>query len=371
MKTSKGFIFTVALIIPILVGSCESSLNPSLTEVHPVLAPGVYGAFEQPATRTVTYPMDIQNAGHNGFTYNPNPIPLPNGSTVWLMYRQAKDGITNPNPDNAAHWGPTDLKAYVVKADQKGYNALYPVPFSDRNGILYITDNLDAYTTQLYLNEGTYQFRAVSPAHPIRKSDYRMAVDNGMWLYAHDERYNQTKSSVVVIGGESDTQNVLLNPMVSQVARLEINMSPTANKSVCKMEIMDQGIEISGLQNPEMTDGGTLMFKWSSLSIADTLQMKKGDKGQSIVIHDFTTDEETGTITGSTAILPTDAMSTMVVVLINMAVNGIPTQYILTLSQMKFFHGHSYKLDLKLDLEGNVYVMNWANQSWNGTVTLN
>ena len=58
-------------------------------------------------------------------------------------------------------------------------------------------------------------------------------------------------------------------------------------------------------------------------------------------------------------------------VLINMAVNGIPTQYVITLSQIKFVHGHSYNLDVKVGLNGNINVMNWANQSWTGEVTLN
>ena len=371
MKTSRLYILAAAFITPLFIASCESKMEPTLTEVHPVLAPAVYGAFEQPSTRVVPYPIDIQNAEHNGFTSVPNAVPLPIGSTVWLMYRRANDGITNPDPNNSAHWGPSDLKAYVVKADEEmGFNALYPVPYSENTseGTLVISDNLESYATPLYLNDGYYQFRAVSPAYPIRKTDYKMKVDNGMWLYANDERYNQTKSAVIYVGG-TNVQNVQLQPMISQVARIDIRLSPKSN-NISKMEIMDQGIEISGLQNPETTDGSNLMFQWSSMSIADTLKMKRGEKGRTLVIHDFTT-EESGAIVGTAAILPTDAMSTMVVVLINMAVNGIPTQYILTLSQMKFFHGHSYLLDLELDLNGNVYVMNWANQSWSGEAHLN
>ena len=54
-----------------------------------------------------------------------------------------------------------------------------------------------------------------------------------------------------------------------------------------------------------------------------------------------------------------------------MAVNGIPTQYVLSLNGMKFFHGHSYDLDLSVDLDGDIHVMSWSNQGWTGEVSFN
>ena len=69
--------------------------------------------------------------------------------------------------------------------------------------------------------------------------------------------------------------------------------------------------------------------------------------------------------------LPTNAMSTVSYILINMAVNGIPTQYVLTMSRLKFFHGHTYDLKIQVDADGHINVMSWANQAWSGEVTLN
>ena len=106
------------------------------------------------------------------------------------------------------------------------------------------------------------------------------------------------------------------------------------------------------------------------MDIKDTLVMKLADKHANAFIKEFTTDED-GVITGHVGVLPTNALSTSCVILINLAVNGVPTQYAVTLYQIKLVHGHSYNLDLEVGLNGNISVMNWANQSWTGEVTLN
>lgn len=342
-----------------MLASCQpATLEEHYVEIHPVLAPQVLGAFDAPATRAI----DLEHPNYyNGFTGLPGTHLLPDGSTVWLLFRKAT--VASPDPANPAHWDSPDLKAYVVDSSEEGFHALAAIPFSENNGILTVGDKTQSMGP-LYLKDGTYQFRLVSPAYDIRRSDFKMFVENGMYLYSNDERYEQTKNRVYTVSGDDGVEAIVLNPIISQVARLEITLTPRNNVHV--LEMMPQGIEISGLQNPGNGTDGTL-FNWSSLNLADTLKMKRGEKGSSVFIKEFTTDES-GVIHGDVGILPTNAMSTMVTLLINAAVNGIPTQYIVTLSQMKFFHGHSYKLDLDVDINGDIYVMNWANQSWSDSI---
>ena len=359
-------ILTASFAASLLLAGCQSKMEEApLTRANFVLAPEVYGAFATPETRA-------HNLGdnYNEFSYVPELVKLPIGATVWLTYRKAKDGVTNPRPAVESDWETPNLQAYVV-ADAAGLNALYTIGSHGvtENGIKYLeVDENYSITNPLYLKDGFYQFRMVYPANKIRQSNLAMQVDNGMYVYANDERYNQTASKVIeIVNNGQGVQNIVLNPMINETARIKVTVR--ADENVSTIEMMSQGIEISGLQNPE-TESGKLAFKWSSMAIQDTLVMKMADKHANAFIKEFTTNED-GSITGHVGILPTNSMSTSSVVLINMAVNGIPTQYVITLSQIKFVHGHSYNLDVKVGLNGNINVMNWANQSWTGEVTLN
>ena len=367
-------ILVAAVAAPILFASCQSKTEqPATQEVQLMLAPSVYGAFELPGTRAVdlskTGNTSYANYYYNGFKGEPAKTTLPVGSTVWLTYRKAK--VANPVTTNPEHWEATELKAYVVE-NAAGYNALYPITSHSitEGGVTYLEiDKPVVYTTPLFLEEGKYQFRMVTPADRIIKSNLKMIVNNGMYVYASDERYEQTMSRVIdIVPTELGVQNIILNPIIAQTARFKVTIVPGEN--VTSLEPMAQGVEISGLQNPEMEEGGSLKFDWSSMSLADTLKMKKGDKHARAYIKEFERDAS-GALTGAVGILPTNAMSTMGVVLINMTVNGIPTQYVVSLYQMKYFHGHSYDLTVTVNVDGSINVLNWANQAWTGEVTLN
>lgn len=367
----------------LLFAGCERTFAPGETEqTQIVFAPGVYGMFSPLAgTKAVdlndTADPNSSDYYYNGFRGVPSLTSLPIGATVWLSYRKGTpvSGASDmEDPDNFT-WEEPDLQAYIVR-DASGYNALYPCKTQELvvGGVTYVELELDAdgnviYSTPLYLQDGYYQFRAVCPANRIRKSDLAMQVNNGMQVYANDERYEQTRSKIVQVHANgTGVQNIVLNPMINEMARIKVTIHPGENVST--MEMMSQGVEISGLQNPEM-DEGSLAFNWSSMNLADTLKIQRGSKYSRASIRDFTTDASTNAFVGELCILPTDASSTVTVLLVNMAVNGVPTQYLLLLNQMKYFHGHSYNLDLEIGLDGEIRVMNWANQSWTGEVTLN
>ena len=366
----------------LLFVGCERSLSLGETQrTQIVYAPGVYGMFSPVAG---TKAVDLNDTGnssssdyyYNGFLGVPALTTLPIGATVWLTYRKGtpNSGATDMEDPDSFTWSEPDLKAYIVR-DASGYNALYPCKTQEleEGGVTYVELELDddgnvIYSTPLYLEDGYYQFRAVCPANRIRKNDLAMQVNNGMQVYANDERYEQTRSKIVQVRANgTGVQNIVLNPMINEMARIKVTLHP--GKNVSSMEMMSQGVEISGLQNPEM-EGTSLAFNWSSMNLADTLKIQRGSKYSRASIREFTKDASDAFV-GELCILPTDASSTVTVLLVNMAVNGVPTQYLLLLNQMKYFHGHSYNLDLEIGLEGKIRVMNWANQSWTGEVTLN
>lgn len=369
MKRIKIALMALSAVPVLLLDGCQSRIEqPEIqTGAQVFVTPGVYGSFAGAPETRVTNPVDLDNAkGYNGFTKAPALVKLPIGSTVWLTYRKAK--VANPDSENPAHWDEPNLHAYVVQ-DVAGYNALYPISSHAvmENGVEYLEiDDPITYSNPLFLEDGDYQFRMVSPANKIVKENLKMQVKNGMYVYANDERYVQTSSKIIHIAPTgTGVQNIVLNPMINQTARMRVRIFPGEN--VSRMEMMTQGIEISGLQNPERETGGNLMFQWSSMNIQDTLRMKHGEKHARVNIREF--EQDGNVIIGETGILPTDAMSTATVLLINMAVNGVPTQYLLVLNQMRFYHGHSYNLDVTVDLDGDIHVMNWSNQSWTGEVS--
>ena len=288
-----------------------------------------------------------------------NATLLSPGSTLWLSYAKlANDGTPAAEPQ---------LQGYVVGTMAGGYNQLYPcATTTDADGKLRLdTEQLGA---PLYLEAGTYKFKMISPAYPIA-TDLTMQVDNGMYLYSTDGRYAETAALETEI--EINTQGVqyiLLPPMIAQVARF--NFLIERGEGVYTLEPLEAGIEISGLQNPyhRTPEGGTqLMYNWSSEDIADTLVMRPGDKRAWVTLpgEDMLTDEETGTVSGDIGVLPTVALSNSICVLLNMAVNGVPTQYMTLLNGMELVHAHSYNLKWKVSVEeGEINVVTWQNQSW-------
>ena len=380
-------ISALAALLPAMTGCQAERIKEPEAGTQIILAPSVYGAFQTPETRAIDLRETVPGGAHqayNGFNGVPIPTQLPLGSTVWLTYRKGTptsehasevDGMSDEqlasvDPDWFT-WEASSIQAYIVQ-NSAGYNALYPIPseIQQEGGVDYlVVTDTEHYSNPLYLKPGYYQFRMVSPANKIVVSNLKMQVNNGMYVYANDERYTQTRSKVIKVkNNNAGVQNITLNPMINQTARIKVTLNPGPN--VSRMEMLSQGVEISGLQNPEREPDGKLMFQWSSLDIRDTLQMKKADKYSRAYITDFSVNSD-GSITGDVGILPTDAMSTMTVILVNMAVNGIPTQYLLPLYSLIFHHGHSYNLNLEIGLDGDIRVMSWANQAWTGDVDFN
>lgn len=277
---------------------------------------------------------------------------LPVGSTLWLSY-------TKRNEDNT--YSEPDLQGYVVGTNASGYNTLYPCTTTEEDGKL--TLNPEEIGAPLYLETGTYKFKMISPAYPINK-ELKMQVDNGMYLYSTDGRYKETSAQAEeIIVNTTGVQYIKLKPIISQVARFTFSIEK--GEGVNRLEPLAAGIEISGLQNPAM-HGEKLEYNWSSENIADTLVMHLGDKRSWVTLPgDELQVDGNGTITGNIGVLPTLTMSTPIIILINMAINGVPTQYMTLLNEQMLLHARSYNLNWEVSVEEDkIHVVTWQNQSW-------
>ena len=312
--------------------------------------PGTLGAGAGMTTKAV------DNLGPDNWHELPeaNPVLLPVGSTLWMSCAKQNDDGTFDTPT---------LQGYVVGTNSGGYNSLYTcVSTPNAEGKLVI--QADRMGAPLYLENGTYKFKMISPAYPINPNDMTLRVDNGMYLYATDGRYKETASVETPIEVNTEgVQYIRLPPMISQVARFTFEI--TKGIGVNTLEPLAAGIEISGLQDPYGEEG--LAYNWCSENIADTLVMRMGDKRAYLRVPggELRTDEETGTIAGDIGVLPTLTMSTPVSVLVNIAVNGVPTQYMTLVNEPMLLHARSYNLKWEIRMEdGRVSVVTWQNQSW-------
>lgn len=345
--------FMIGTMMAVMLAACSSQTEePAVGSKEPVRvevqSPGYYAGINASSRAVDNYV--------SGILPGKTVYDLPADSTLWLIYEQQTEDGTG--------YGAPVLKPYVVKAEA-GYNSLYACTHSESGDVWTINKN--EVGAPLYLEEGTYRFRMLSPAVPVKVTEdgnkLQATVGNGIYIYATDSRYTQTEASETTISYDGSTQErvqyIQLNPMIAQVAR--INFSISKGDNVYSLEMLDAGIEISGIQTPAEEE-----YNWTfSTELADTLVMERGNKRGIVRIkgNRFVEDAE-GALRGETGILPTYAESNSVVLLINMAVNGVPTQYETMLNGMTFWHACSYNLNLKVSLKDNIVVMTWQNQSW-------
>lgn len=336
-------------------------LEDGLVEVR-IRMPQVYG--HQPGVPSTKAVGDIDDVLDDW------PITdLEEGATLWLTYelQTTPDDPETGDVDDSKYDVP-NLKAYVVRRSGGGYRALYACEHSVDGGKLVVTpENVNETAAPLYLKDGNkYRFRMISPAMPISKDDLSMNVDNGDSFCSSDQRYHETASSAILITATASGVNYIeMNPMIQQTARLRFNLKKGANVSSIKM--MGDGVEITGIQNPYMHNAEGDRYNWSSMAEDDTLVMRLGDKRAWVRLSGDRFEEgEDGNLSGDICILPTDARSNTVTMLLNMAVNGVPTQYITTLNGMVFEHAKSYNMNFEVGLQNNIVVVNWQNVSWTG-----
>lgn len=297
---------------------------------------------------------------------NKEALPLPEGSTLWLIYEEYVGNA----------WQPCDTaKPYVVMNDADGTRSVYPCQV-DREGNA-IPGSIQP---SLYLKPGTsYRFRAVSPAKAWDdKDNFGYLVDNGQTLLANDERYNRTRPLVHnLVGGAGDIEVIELNPLAYQTAKVQFTVCPA--EGIHQLGLLPSGIEITGCQDIVDSYSG---HNWSAMG--DTIVAYPGHKRSSVSVKECsyvqkdTTINDGGTsfvlpegsLIAETTLLPTDARSNSIVVSFNIQINGIPTHYSLYLNNKVFRAGRSYHYIGRVSIEDGITVFSWQNVQWNTDVEI-
>lgn len=347
-----------------------------MKEVRFVLG-GAYAAHGGPGTKTTAVDADT----YNGET----PLPLPEGSTVWLIMEKQVMQIDSTwdwwnrrwKYETTYSWRHDSYKSYVVLNAKDGLNSLYPCAVDAEGKAL-----METMEPAMYLTPGEYHFRAVSPALPWVNADVAslsMKLENGQYLMANDARYTGANPSTdytsVTVTPSDQVQVIRLNPMVHQTAQLRFTIRPGEN--VHRLDLMSSGIEISGLQDP-----GSGSYNWTPYG--HYLEILPGNKRSQTTIRDFhivqqdssmvtngqTVDLPEGSLMAHCGILPTDATSSSLIVVLHLQVNGIPTQYSMSLNRQIFEPGHSYHYVGEVSVTGGVTVFSWQNISWDTEVEI-
>ena len=225
----------------------------------------------------------------------------------------------------------------------------------------------------MFLNVGrTYRFHAVSPAREFAEdSEYGLYVNNKEYVIASDKRYYQTApKEVEITEGEGAVQIVQMNSLINQTAQLEFTIyAADNNPNIYSLDVMPQGVEISGVQNAYSIIDNPNAETWN-WTVEDTLQVRVGQYDDRVVIRKTNDDDsfirknDDGSLYVRCPILPTDVFSTPIIVLFNLEVNGIPTQYELMLREKIFRSAYTYHYKGELDIQNGVTVMTWQYVSW-------
>lgn len=344
MKLLQYIIYSMAIFLCI---SCTKDMD----EVCDVPEGMVEICIEVPELYNDSRPGDATKAD-SGFLEGKTLKKLPVGSTIWLSYSKK---IGEDAYEDAV------VKPYIVKSTND-YVGLYPCgikEYTDEKGVVWQQIDTDIEDRPLYLEkDATYKFKTLYPAHDLRKDNLEISLYNGIWACTNDPRYTQTSSVEVTLTASIGRRitYVELHPMINQTARIHFEIAKGAN--VHTLEMMHNGIEISGVQDKNTQ----YSLDWTRDEYVEVVKMESGDDGEHwYKLQEFEVRDDK--IIGDAYILPLDVTKTYIFILINMAVNGIPTQYVLTLNGMILEHSRSYNFDLSAGMDGNLTVVNWQNTS--------
>ena len=214
----------------------------------------------------------------------------------------------------------------------------------------------DVSKTPLFLDPGTYTFSAISPAKASYK-DGTCMIKNGEYVIATNNAWTQTESTTCQISGNEGV--ILLNPLMQVTSRMKFLIKGT--DKISDLSIMQAGVEIDGIQIDPTTG--------NNYTVGDNMPSKLGDKYNRIYVpaKSFITTSE-GILQGETGILPTDCRSTPVVVIMNVLVNDVPTQFTYSIVGKQFLPGYSYNYTVTLDIKDGITVANWQESSWTADI---
>jgi len=359
---------TAAMAVLPLFCSCETQDTPEpggpdvpdgMVEIRPLL-PGMYKALprvvpERAPAASRAYPSDEQTGND---LINNTLLRLPKGATVWLIAESATEGQTAVSYEK---------RAYVVynPDDDETMSYLVPCTVNDDGEVQSMEG------TPLYLKDGnSYKFYAISPARKLDDDMFAQGkigfqVKNGEYFYANDCRYTSTEPDIITVQGDNSesVQVVQLQPMINQTAELKFQIRK--GTYVHDLNIQPSGIHISGLQNDNPTEANPNGIIWhmSQSENDDPIILQHGDKTGTFNSYDYTIDSD-GLVNISVPVLPMYGISTPVIVVFRLKVNGVPTSYEMMLNEKDFKAGYSYSYRGEVSISAGVSVITWQYVSW-------
>lgn len=363
------------LYICSLLVSCqgvEDSGNTFTPEGKRAVSFVLHGMIGEPLLESSKPATRMGNASGeevDDFTLKPYQTQnLPDGSTLWILAKEEK-------PDGTV--GDEVVQSYVIHNVAGGQQMLYPCEVDEEGNVVKET------SLPMFLNIGsTYLFRAVSPARAfVEGTDHALYVNNKEYVIATDERYEQTSPVEKQIDDVSDDGNVVqiveINPLINQTSQLEFTIyADESDPNIHSLEVLPQGIEISGIQVQYAADNAPGATPWN-WTLGDTLRAFVGQDEEKILIRkdtqysdSFIEKRENGDLYIHCPILPTDAFSNSIIVLFNLEVNGNPTQYEMMLNQKIFRSAYTYHYRGKVELEDGVTVITWQYVNWENDVPI-
>lgn len=268
---------------------------------------------------------------------------LPEGTTLWLFATRGSE---------------TNTQGYVVKSADGGIQSLYPCSQFNADGTY---DEQYVSKTPLFLAPGTYNFSAISPAKPEYNNKTKACrINNGEYVIATNNEWAETEATTYNITGTESV--IILKPLMQVTSRMKFQIK-SASAKISSMSIMQSGVEIDGIQeNPTS----------NNYKVGDKLPSKLGNKYNRIYVtaESFknVVINNAKVLEGEIGFLPTDCTSTPVIVIMNLLVNDVPTQYSFSIVGKKFEPGYSYNYLITLDIKDGITVATWQDASWTSDV---
>lgn len=348
-------LYTYLLLIAMMLVSCTEGLHEQDVQEE-IPEGGVRVNF----TLSGSYGGPLSDLSRSNPLDNYSPVKIPDGTTLWIaVYKESSTELQHSTELQ-------QVKSFVVKG-----NTLYPCKVDDDGNV---TDENDV---PLYLESGTYTFRAIGPARKLTDDkltdDKHLYIENGQYVIANDERTRFNNGPLVkgtagvkaeLDNNENPVVEVQLNPLINQTAKLKFTIKAGIN--VYKLGVQTTGVEIDGLQDNYSIDENS---PWNWTLATDTLIAYRGNKNTKLTLTE-PVEITNRKVVYETSILPTDAYSTPLIILFSMRVNGVPSQFQMMLSRKFFLTGYSYHYMGTINLEGGIAAMDWMNVGWETNVPI-
>lgn len=351
MIRALNILYTFLFLIAIMLVSCTDGLHEQdAQEEIPE------GCVRVNFTLSGSYGGPLSDLSRSNPLNNYSPVKIPDGTTLWIaVYKESSNELQQ-------------VKSFVVKG-----NTLYPCKVDDDGNV---TDENDV---PLYLESGTYTFRAIGPARKLTDDkltdDKHLYIENGQYVIANDERTRFNNGPLVkgTAGVKEELDNnenlvveVQLNPLINQTAKLKFTIK--AGDNVYKLGVQTTGVEIDGLQD-NYSISNDVKSPWNWTLGTDTLIAYRGNKNTKLTLTE-PVEITNKKVVYETSILPTDAYSTPLIILFSMRVNGVPSQFQMMLSRKLFLTGYSYHYMGTINLKDGIAAMEWMNVGWETDVPI-